>query len=101
MRIRQTRAGACARASFRPRGNGSRDDGCERARYLSDASTYDRERVAKRKDESADAYDGGVGRQEHNGGEKVQEGRVCPEALYRNHPSVSRAHYMRVVIFKN
>jgi len=96
MRIRQTRARACARASFRPRGNSSKD-GCEwQARYLSDASTYDPERVAKRKDESADAYDGGVGRQERNGGEKVQEGRVCSEALYRNHQSPALL-YARVI----
>jgi len=54
----------------------------------------DRERVAKRKDESADAYDGGVGRQERNGGEKVQEGRVCSEAdTFCTHPRTVVIHF--------
>jgi len=64
---------------------------------LSDASTYDRKGLAKRKDETADAYDGDVGRQERDGGEKVQEGRVCSETLYRNHQSPRSD--MRVCLF--
>jgi hypothetical protein len=54
-----------------------------------DARTYDRERLAERKDESADGYDGDVGSQERNGGEKVQEGRVCSEALHRTFATIS------------
>jgi hypothetical protein len=49
-----------------------------------DASTHDRKRIAKRKHESAYAHRGDVGRQERNGGEKVQEGGVCPEALHHS-----------------
>lgn len=67
-------------------------------RILERSSTYDRKGLAKRKDETADAYDGDVGRQERNGGEKVQEGRVCSETLYRNHQSPRSD--MRVLYFQ-
>jgi len=68
---------------------------------VSDASTYDRKRLAKRKDETPDAYDGDVGRQERNGGEKVQEGRVCSEALYRATISLRAPTCACVFIFRN
>jgi hypothetical protein len=67
---------------------GSRDDEVQRRGYFKflrrgeTRNTHDRKRIAKRKNESAYAHGGDVGRQERNGGKEVQEGGVCPEALY-------------------
>jgi hypothetical protein len=46
-----------------------------------DKITYDRKRLAKRKDEPADAYHRNVGRQERDGCKEMKERGVRPEAL--------------------
>ena len=53
--------------------------------------TYDRKRLAKRKNEPADAHHRNVGGQERDGCKEVKERGVRPEALQSNVQSTTRS----------